>query len=313
MVTDIKAIGRPQPLVVSRLFDAPCELVFSAWSSADHLKRWFCPAEYSVPEAQVEFRVGGVLNICMRSAAGQDFWTRGQFVEITPHSRLVIDMLVFGAGAALMFRAMTVVTLTAAGTATRLEVTQTYTPFDAAAAPMMQGAGPGWSQTLDRLEREVRRIGETAPPASRSVVHATFCIERTYAASRAQVFKALTDPVSKAKWFGGSGSYTLLERKMDVRPGGREHVSGRWDGGMVSTFDAVYHDVVPDERIVYAYEMRLDERKISVSLTTFELKPAAAGTRLIMTEQGAFLDGYDDAGSRERGSNFLLDALGSSL
>jgi uncharacterized protein YndB with AHSA1/START domain len=71
--------------------------------------------------------------------------------------------------------------------------------------------------------------------------------------------------------------------------------------------------VVPDERIVYAYEMHLDERKISVSLATFELKSAGAGTRLIMTEQGAYLDGYDDAGSRERGSNFLLDALGNSL
>ena len=52
---------------------------------------------------------------------------------------------------------------------------------------------------------------------------------------------------------------------------------------------------------------------ISVSLATFELKPAAVGTRLVMTEQGVFLDGYDDAGSREHGSNFLLDALGKSL
>jgi len=100
---------------------------------------------------------------------------------------------------------------------------------------------------------------------------------------------------------------------MDVRPGGRERLKGRWDSGVVSSFEAVYHDVLPDERLVYAYEMHLDERKISVSLTTFELKPAGAGTRLVMTEQGAFLDGYDDAGSRERGSKFLLDALGNSL
>jgi len=59
--------------------------------------------------------------------------------------------------------------------------------------------------------------------------------------------------------------------------------------------------------------MYLDERKISVSLTTFELKASGAGTHLRMTEQGAFLDGYDDAGSREKGSKFLLDALGNSL
>jgi uncharacterized protein YndB with AHSA1/START domain len=70
---------------------------------------------------------------------------------------------------------------------------------------------------------------------------------------------------------------------------------------------------VPDERVVYSYSMHLDERKISVSLATFELKTVGANTRLIMTEQGVFLDGYDDAARRERGSNFLLDALGNSL
>jgi uncharacterized protein YndB with AHSA1/START domain len=154
---------------------------------------------------------------------------------------------------------------------------------------------------------------KTSDGISRTVVHATFCIERTYATTRSQVFNALTDPAAKAKWFAGGDGYTVLARHMDARPGGREHVKGRWNTGVVSTFDAVYHDVVADERIVYSYEMHLDDRKISVSLATLELKPAGADTRLVMTEQGAFLDGYDDAGSREHGSNFLLDALGKSL
>jgi uncharacterized protein YndB with AHSA1/START domain len=149
--------------------------------------------------------------------------------------------------------------------------------------------------------------------SQRSMVHATFCIERTYPASRSQVFKALTDPAAKAKWFTGGKGYTLLAREMDARPGGREHVKGRQGSGVVTTFDALYFDVLPDERIVYAYEMHLDDRKISVSLTTFELKHSGADTRLVMTEQGVFLDGYDDADSREQGSNFLLDALGNSL
>jgi hypothetical protein len=59
--------------------------------------------------------------------------------------------------------------------------------------------------------------------------------------------------------------------------------------------------------------MHLDERKISVSLATFELKAEGEGTRLVVTENGAFLDGYDDAGARERGTNVLVDALGRSL
>jgi uncharacterized protein YndB with AHSA1/START domain len=154
---------------------------------------------------------------------------------------------------------------------------------------------------------------KTSSGLPRSVVHATFCIERTYRASPAEVFRALTDPAAKAKWFTGGNGYTLLAREMDVRPGGREHVKGRKDTGVVSTFDAIYHDVIADERIVYAYEMHLDDRKISISLATLELKPAGTDTRLVMTEQGAFLDGHDDAGSREHGTNFLLDALGKSL
>jgi uncharacterized protein YndB with AHSA1/START domain len=127
------------------------------------------------------------------------------------------------------------------------------------------------------------------------------------------VFQALTDPQAKARWFTGGQGYTTLEREMDVRPGGHERLKGRWESGLVSTFDAVYFDVVPDERIVFAYEMHLDQRKISVSLATYELKSIGDGTQLVLTENGAFLDGYDDAGSRERGSNLLLDAIGKSL
>jgi uncharacterized protein YndB with AHSA1/START domain len=149
--------------------------------------------------------------------------------------------------------------------------------------------------------------------SARSVVHGSFRIERTYPVPRERVYRALTDPAAKAKWFAGGADYTTLEREMDVRPGGRERLRGRWQGGLVSTFDAVYFDVVPNERLVYSYEMHLDERKISVSLATFELKAEGEGTRLVVTENGAFLDGYDDAGSRERGTNVLVDALGRSL
>jgi uncharacterized protein YndB with AHSA1/START domain len=301
-----------QPLVVSRVFPATREQVFQAWSSAEHLRRWFCPAGYSVPEALVEFRVGGAFDICMRSPEGLDHWTRGRYTEIVPHTRLVIDMHAVAELDRPLFRAYTIVSLADEPGGTRLEVTQSYTILDPAAAPMIQGAPQGWSQTLDRLGHELTRIQKSLT-ASRSVVHATFCIERGYPASTAQVFKALTDPAAKAKWFTGGNGYTLLAREMDVRPGGREHVKGRWESGVVTTFDAVYHDVVADERIVYSYEMHLDDRKISVSLATFELKPVGTGTHLVMTEQGAFLDGYDDAGSRERGSTFLLDALGNFL
>jgi len=82
---------------------------------------------------------------------------------------------------------------------------------------------------------------------------------------------------------------------------------------VVSTFDAAYQDVIPNERLVYSYVMHLNEKKISVSLATMQLKTEGGKTILTVTEQGAFLDAYDDAGSREQGTGFLLDQLGSSL
>ena len=70
---------------------------------------------------------------------------------------------------------------------------------------------------------------------------------------------------------------------------------------------------MPGERIVYAYDMHMDGNRISVSLASFEFKPAGLGTRLTLTEQGAFLDGYDDNGRREQGTGELMDKLGEFL
>jgi uncharacterized protein YndB with AHSA1/START domain len=95
--------------------------------------------------------------------------------------------------------------------------------------------------------------------------------------------------------------------------GGRERSTGGPPGGPTHCFDAVYQDIVPNQRIVYSYDMHLGDKRISVSLTTIELQPAGTGTRLVFTEQGVFLDGYDDAASREQGTRFLLDKLDQAL
>lgn len=148
----------------------------------------------------------------------------------------------------------------------------------------------------------------------RSVVHGEFHLERVYDSPVARVWQALTEPQAKARWFAGSADkWEAVEREMDVRVGGRERLRGRWESGLVTTFDAVYQDVVPNQRLVYCYQMFLDEVKISVSLATVQLESTARGTRLKVAEQGAFLDGYDDAGKREHGTGLLLDKLGASL
>ena len=158
-------------------------------------------------------------------------------------------------------------------------------------------------------------MDDTATPSSATVAHSLFHIERTYPAAPRRVFQAFADPAAKALWFAGSAdTWELIERVMDFRVGGRELLKGKWKSGLVTTFDAVYHDIVPDRRILYSYNMFMDSRKLSVSLATIEISPApGGGTQLRVSEQGAFLDGYEDAGSREQGTSALLDILGASL
>jgi uncharacterized protein YndB with AHSA1/START domain len=147
----------------------------------------------------------------------------------------------------------------------------------------------------------------------RSVTHATFVIERVYDASPARVFRTFADPAAKARWFASPDDGGTPEWELDFRVGGREWNRGGPKGGPVYSFDALYQDIVPNERIVFTYDMHLDDRRISVSLQTVELRPEGSGTRLVLTEQGAFLDGYDNAKDREHGTRELLDALGRSL
>ena len=149
--------------------------------------------------------------------------------------------------------------------------------------------------------------------SNRTADHSTFTINRTFAASPAQAFAAWADPAAKARWFAEPPSWQLLERQHDFRAGGREVLRGRWENGTVSAFDARYWDIVPDRRIVYTYDMHLDDRRISVSLSTVEFEPSGTGTRMRYTEQAVFLDGYDDASSREKGTQGLIDRLEASL
>jgi uncharacterized protein YndB with AHSA1/START domain len=150
---------QPPPLKVSRVFHARRETVFKAWSSADHVKHWFSPETYSVSDAKVQMHVGGPFEVCMRSPTGEGHWTRGTFVEVTPHSRLVIDMHATDNAGKPLFRAYTEVDFSDALGGTRMDVVQTYTFIDPSiAAPMVAGAQEGWRTTLDKLEKEVLRM-----------------------------------------------------------------------------------------------------------------------------------------------------------
>lgn len=156
---------------------------------------------------------------------------------------------------------------------------------------------------------------QTANPAvaARTVVHSTFVVERDFDASPARVFGAFADPVAKARWFAGPAGWIKSSSAFDFSVGGHEHSGSGPAGGPVHNFDAVYRDIVPDRRIVYTYQMHRDETLTSVSVATIEFLPTASGTHLVLTEQGAYLDGMDDPAMREVGTRDLLDKLAAEV
>lgn len=140
-----------------------------------------------------------------------------------------------------------------------------------------------------------------------SVKHSTFTLERSYSASPAEVFGAWSDRDTKAKWFAAQDDgYSL-----DFRVGGTEVVSGGDEVALVARSE--YHDIIPDERIVYTTALLTDQMLSTVSLTTVQFEPDRDGTRLVLTEQDTFLDGQEQPEWREQGTSDWLDALGRQV
>jgi uncharacterized protein YndB with AHSA1/START domain len=144
--------------------------------------------------------------------------------------------------------------------------------------------------------------------SDRTIVHSTFTLERTYRVPVSEVFRAWADPQIKARWFARNSA----DYQMDFRPGGIERNRVVHDGRQV-TWESLYREIVTDERIVYTSVLAADGTVATVSLATVELVPDDDGTRLVLVESGAYLDGREQPAWREQGTGDWLDALGGHL
>lgn len=153
----------------------------------------------------------------------------------------------------------------------------------------------------------------TSRPNASSLAMDSFTLERSYPYPPARVFRAWADPKAKAAWFGGPDDWDHEPNQMDFREGGDERIAGGPPGGPVHLALSHYYDIVPNQRIVFTYEMYLGETRISVSLGAVEFHPSGGGTRLVFHEHAAFLDGFPGMPGRREGTDGLLDQLSAYL
>ncbi len=81
-----------EQMVVVRVFDAPRELVWKAWTDPKYVMQWWGPKGFTAPVCNMDFRVGGKFLYCMRSPDGQEFWNGGEYHEIVLHEKIVSSM-----------------------------------------------------------------------------------------------------------------------------------------------------------------------------------------------------------------------------
>jgi len=162
-------------LVITRLFDAPKELVFKVWTEPEHIKNWWGPKPFTAPRAEVDLRPGGEYLYVMRTPEGQDLPPfQGKFIEVVPNEKIVFSIDAFRqadvwkarighrVGPDVDFSTLqsfvTVKFEDAGEKSTMLTFTQRFFNNDVRDAIVEAGAALGWISSLQKFADELARI-----------------------------------------------------------------------------------------------------------------------------------------------------------
>jgi len=158
---DVRPAVKPaeQALVIERIFDAPRELVWKAWTDPEHVMRWWGPKGYTTPFCKIDLRVGGTYLTCMRSPDGKDYWSTGVFREIVPLERIVstdsfadeagnvVSASTYGMPGEWPLELLVTVTFADHEGKTKFTLRHTGLP----AGTLRDQTGAGWSESFDKL------------------------------------------------------------------------------------------------------------------------------------------------------------------
>jgi len=219
-------------IATTRVFDAPRDLVFDAWTDPQHVAQWWGPNGFTTTTHSMDVRPGGEWIFIMHSPDGTDYKNRIVYREVVRPERIVYDHV-----SGPLFHAT--VLFEAEGDKTRLSMRMLFDTAELRNRVAEEfGAVEGLSQTLNHLEEHVAKMAAEE-----------FVITREFDAPRDLVFAAWTESERMAQWWGPKG-FTVMFAKLDLRPGGMFHYGMRGPDGSTMWGKMVYREIVPPERLV---------------------------------------------------------------
>ena len=303
MAVASNVVAPERTLVTTRVFDAPLELVYRAWTDPEQFARWFPPEGFTTAACELDVRPGGTVRIDFQAPAGPPFDGavmpgRGRYREVVPNERLSFT-LVPEVGDQRMPVVLTTVFFEDAGAGrTRLTIHQSAESVAEFEQLAKQGMAEGIAQSLGKLAGVL-----SGNPTDRgaAVSGRTLTLTRVFAAPRELVWTALTDPAHITQWmFANSWESPFAET--DLRPGGAFRIGMRPADHSAEgfVFDGTYREVRKPERIVQVIG---DGR-----VMTTTLEEVLGGTKLTLSIEMSL----DEA--RERGGwGQILDHLAAHL
>ena len=256
-------VATERELTLTRVFDAPRELVFRAWTDSKHLAQWWGPEGFTNPVCEFEARPGGAIRIHMRAPDGTVYPMTGVVREIAPPERLVFASAAVDKDGKHLLEALTTVRFVEQGGKTKLTLEIRGVAVAPVAVQYLEGMEAGWTQSLTRLTRFLSAKG------------APLVIERTFAAPAARVWKAITSREAMQQW-----GFDTKEFRPEVGFAFRmdaEHEGVTWVHLCRVT------EVIPGKKLAYSW---CYQGYAGDSLVTFELFPEGKNTRLRLTHTG---------------------------
>jgi len=277
-------------LVITRTFDAPREIVFKMWTDSNHMAQWWGPNGFTNPVCELDVRPGGAIRIDMRDSDGTVYPMTGTFREIVRPERLVFTAEALDQSGTAVLEVLNTVIFEEKNGKTTLTLQARVTKVAGEGVSYLEGMEAGWTQSLERLASHLKSKNEP------------LVIERTFNASAARVWRALTNKDEMKQWY-----FDLKEFKPEV---GFEFEFTVEHEGMKYHHLCKITDVIPQKKLAYTWRYKGHEGD---SLVTFELFADGDKTRLKLTHEGLETFPKTPAFARTNFMEGWTQIIGSSL